>query len=467
MSEAVELWFVAVYMPAEIWSIDVTLEHNAMANTGSKSTEDLGDHYDPNIDGQILSEDSHDAVENQRPWRLAKALEALRDQVNAAFPSRSKASDGTIGDAAHASRPSDHNPGIIDGAFGVVTAIDITHDPRTGCDAGALAEALRMSQDSRIKYIISNRRIVSSSAVGAVPAWTWRAYTRPNPHEKHVHISVKAEKAFYDATGAWTLPTNAGRPEIASVPDTGPEENEAAIRAALAALGGGRRPLLATLLDAQDAVGVLLSRLADDTRAKAIDLEGGTEAAPALDDLRHEYRALWESCVIDPTKAGDVAFHRRKLREGRTHYEQVAARTRTPWWFIGIVHALEASFNFQGHLHNGDPLSARTVQVPRERPPQWNPPNDWASSAIDAITFDGNANIANMPIDVALYRFERYNGFGYHPRGLNSPYLWSFSNHYTRGKFVRDGVFDPNAVSKQCGAAVMLKALIASGDVSL
>jgi len=40
-------------------------------------------------------------------WRLARSLEPLRNEVNAAAPNRSKASDGTIGDTAHSSRASD------------------------------------------------------------------------------------------------------------------------------------------------------------------------------------------------------------------------------------------------------------------------------------------------------------------------------------------------------------------------
>jgi hypothetical protein len=52
---------------------------------------------------------------------------------------------------------------------------------------------------------------------------------------------------------------------------------------------------------------------------------------------------------------------------------------------------------------------------------------------------------------------ERYNGFGYRPKGIHSPYLWSFSNHYTKGKFTADGHFDGDAVSKQIGAAVLLR----------
>lgn len=80
---------------------------------------------------------------------------------------------------------------------------------------------------------------------------------------------------------------------------------------------------------------------------------------------------------------------------------------------------------------------------------------------------EGHAGQRDWSLARTLWRFEGYNGFGYYPKGINSPYLWSFSNHYTKGKFVRDGVYDPAAVSKQCGAAAMLRALIDAGDVGL
>lgn len=138
-------------------------------------------------------------------WRLAKSLDVLRSQINEAYPNRSKSSDGTIGDEKHASRSSDHNPWVKDGKTGVVTAIDFTHDPEQGVDAGALAEALRLSRDSRIKYIISNRRIANSSKTGGAEAWAWRRYTGSNPHTKHMHLSVKSTKASYDDTRPWKL----------------------------------------------------------------------------------------------------------------------------------------------------------------------------------------------------------------------------------------------------------------------
>ena len=67
----------------------------------------------------------------------------------------------------------------------------------------------------------------------------------------------------------------------------------------------------------------------------------------------------------------------------------------------------------------------------------------------------------------ALDRWERYNGLGYRKFNINSPYLWSYTNQYSKGKFVADGKFDANAVSAQCGAAAMLRELVNRGAVTL
>ena len=130
-------------------------------------------------------------------WRLARSLDVLFDEVNDLAPRRSTLSDGTIGDPAHASRQSDHNPN----SAGVVTAADITHDPGDGMDANDLAEHLRRlakSGDRRVKYIIWNRRICSASS-----NWNWVRYSGVNPHDKHVHISVSSSSTHYDSTRSW------------------------------------------------------------------------------------------------------------------------------------------------------------------------------------------------------------------------------------------------------------------------
>lgn len=134
-------------------------------------------------------------------WRVAKSLLTLRGQIDQRFPKRSKASDGTIGDPSHQSRKSDHNPWVTNGGIGVVTAMDVTNDPEHGCSAQQLVDALVQSRDPRIKYIIWNRHIVSSS----VQPWTWRPYTGANPHDKHFHLSVLPEPAKYDALTPWSI----------------------------------------------------------------------------------------------------------------------------------------------------------------------------------------------------------------------------------------------------------------------
>ncbi|WP_222019980.1 DNA/RNA non-specific endonuclease [Rhizobium laguerreae] len=223
--------------------------------------------------------------------------------------------------------------------------------------------------------------------------------------------------------------------------------------------------ILDKLLDLQDRNAMdadTLSRLFQAYQATLSEPRTYAEAsAPSFESLKAEYERLFESCEIRQERRTEVDRYVAKLRAFETRYRNVGQRMKIPWWFVGVTHALEASFNFQGHLHNGDPLSARTVQVPRGRPLVWNPPNDWESSAVDALTMKGYAGQADWSVARSLYRFERYNGWGYRRSNIRipTPYLWSFSKHYTKGKFVRDGVYDPQAVSKQCGAAVLLKAL--------
>lgn len=146
-------------------------------------------------------------------WRVARSLEALRDQVNAAFPGRDKSNDGTIGDARHQAEKSEHNPD----ANGVVRAMDISNDPAHGLVVRQLAKALVASRDERILYLISNRQIISSSKV----PWVWRPYGGINAHEHHMHISVVESPALYDDTRPWAavkaMDTSASSPPVVTV----------------------------------------------------------------------------------------------------------------------------------------------------------------------------------------------------------------------------------------------------------
>ena len=173
--------------------------------------------------------------------------------------------------------------------------------------------------------------------------------------------------------------------------------------------------------------------------------------------LRKEYLDLFASCEIRPQRREEAERIRTRIVNSRLRYEEVERVTKVPWYVVGIIHSLEGSLKFTTHLHNGDPLTAKTVRVPKGRP-AGTPPFRWEVSAADALEFDHLTDVKKWPLSVILFKLEGFNGFGYrtkHPQVL-TPYLWSFSNHYTKGKFTADRTFDANAVSKQCGAAVLL-----------
>ena len=127
------------------------------------------------------------------------------------------------------------------------------------------------------------------------------------------------------------------------------------------------------------------------------------------------------------------------------------------------MHGLECGYDFNKHLHNGDSLSAATVRVPAGRPPGWVAGSPWEQSAVDALKLKKLDQVKDWSLARVLYVLEGYNGFGYRTKGIRSPYLWSFSNLYEKGKYVADHQFDPNAISKQVGSATLLKMLGESG----
>lgn len=139
-------------------------------------------------------------------WRVANSLDVLLDEINDAAPNRSKISDGSIGDAAHASRDSDHNPWVIDrNGVGVVRARDFTHDPAGGLDCNDLARELEQLYRGGHPalgsgaYTIWRRRILSRDRL----AEGWRTYSGSNPHDHHLHQSVARAAAGYDSTAPW------------------------------------------------------------------------------------------------------------------------------------------------------------------------------------------------------------------------------------------------------------------------
>jgi hypothetical protein len=156
-------------------------------------------------------------------WRLARSLEVLRAEVDVAFPQRSKISDGTIGDAAHSARTSDHNP---DGD-GVVCAWDCTKDDALNVTQ-LVVDHILATKPRQVKYLIWEGHIYSGEGQ-AHPAWQPRRYTGSNGHYRHVHISVRQQ--FKDDPSSWGFTGEAPTPPPAQEDDMFTDEDRAMLKA--------------------------------------------------------------------------------------------------------------------------------------------------------------------------------------------------------------------------------------------
>jgi lysozyme family protein len=185
--------------------------------------------------------------------------------------------------------------------------------------------------------------------------------------------------------------------------------------------------------------------------------------------LNEEYNNLFKKCNVNPNRTEIVETIIKKMVSNKNRYEAVGKPLGIPWYFIGLIHNMESGMSFSRHLHNGDPLTARTKHVPAGRPVEGSPPFTWEESAADSLRYQKLDKWRDWSLPGLLYKLEEYNGWGYrlkHPHVL-SPYLWSFSNHYTKGKYVADGTWSESATSKQCGAAVLLRRMAEKGEIDL
>lgn len=182
--------------------------------------------------------------------------------------------------------------------------------------------------------------------------------------------------------------------------------------------------------------------------------------------LQAEYESLWDSAQVQPHWVAAARLVAGRAVTKQFRYEIVANRIqapgRFPWQVLAALHAMESSQNFGKHIHNGDPLTAKTVHVPAGRPNLPHPPPyTWEESAQDALELEHANRVPFARIAQVLFWVEGWNGFGYrrnHPHVL-TPYLWSGTQHYVAGKYAADGRFDPNLVSQQIGVVAILKTL--------
>lgn len=152
-----------------------------------------------------------------------------------------------------------------------------------------------------------------------------------------------------------------------------------------------------------------------------------------------------------------------RIVDNRRRYESVSHTFINPglkWYHVSIFHCLECSLDFSRYLGNGQSIRHKTTIVPKGR----GPFNSFEEGAIDAIKIQGINKINDWSIGGTLWTIEKFNGLGYDKyHDMPSPYLWSGTQHYTKGKYDKDGHFNPELVSSQIGAALLLRELLKYG----
>lgn len=190
--------------------------------------------------------------------------------------------------------------------------------------------------------------------------------------------------------------------------------------------------------------------------------------------LKPDYKAIWPTMIVSPDKVPAMKLAASHIQQFQLRYSSVGTSTcpsiPVPWYFIGLIHHMESGQNFDRHLYNGDPLSARTVHYPPGRPVLGTPPFTWDFAAQDALRYMGYNDPKVWEIDDVLNRLEEYNGLGYRTyHDMLSPYLFAGTNLYTKGKYDEvwnvvtkkfDVKWSPDEVSNQLGCAGILKYLL-------
>ena len=152
----------------------------------------------------------------------------------------------------------------------------------------------------------------------------------------------------------------------------------------------------------------------------------------------------------------DVAWYKNvflpKIVKNKEVYKAIANYFRCPIVFPALLHSREMSSDvgrFKAYLGNGQPLDKKTTIVPKGR----GPFPTFVAGAIDALSLKKIQDITDWSVERMLFECERYNGFGYRAKKINSPYVWNFTNHYTGGHYVADGKFSLTAKDRNMGVA--------------
>lgn len=168
------------------------------------------------------------------------------------------------------------------------------------------------------------------------------------------------------------------------------------------------------------------------------------------------YAKQWDAMKIRESAEKDVADFCHRAILGKQRYQKVEDKTGVPWWMVAIIAERESGQDWTRSLAQGDRWNRRSVNVPKGR----GPFQSWEAAALDALHIDNLDLVTDWRLEKSLYYFEKFNGFGYHNKGLPSPYIWGGTTVQQAGKYTSDGRFNPRSWDNQLGCAAMLRGLM-------
>ncbi|HEX3708578.1 MAG TPA: hypothetical protein VHV56_01685 [Pseudolabrys sp.] len=178
-----------------------------------------------------------------------------------------------------------------------------------------------------------------------------------------------------------------------------------------------------------------------------------TDAAHA--DLIARNAARWRTAKL--TRGPELAAVAARLAAAKSRYRQIERATGVPWFITAVIHEREAAQDFSKSIAQGDPWNKASTHEPRGRGP---------FTSFEAAAHDALVNCApyaahwnDWSAGGALTLLELYNGLAYADHGQASPYVWSGTDQYVRGKVLVDhGPIEP-VVDKQLGCAGLIIAM--------
>lgn len=159
----------------------------------------------------------------------------------------------------------------------------------------------------------------------------------------------------------------------------------------------------------------------------------------------------WQDSKVTKTYPALV----KKILINKSRYQQVESLTGVPWVIVAVIHVREADMNFNTQLAQGDPLSRKSIHVPKGQGP-YTGPSAWVNAAVQALKDAGGLSWKDWTPGGWTTFLEKYNGLGYSSKGRPSPYVWAGTNQYRSGKYVADGQYSSTAIDTQPGCASLI-----------